>query len=871
MIKKLSAVLLAFLMILPSVGVLAFEDTDGTDYAKAVDTLEALGIVKGYEDKNFHPDDSLTRAQFAAMVVRLTDTSVYAIPEGQIFSDVNKKHWAFEYVNAGYAMGYFSGYGDGSFAPDGIITFAEAVKSMVTMLGYGNVAEAYGGYPHGYIKVANSEKLLTGISGYDSNTINRGDVALLIYNCLDKPMLIQTSFGGETERYEPDSSRTILTEGLGCNKYEGSVEANKITGINGFEALGTDEVLIGGNKFLVGKSGIEDYIGYELEVYVKEDKFKDEKTVIFFDISDETRVINVSPDNINPSTNLRNFVYEEGDKTKTLALSYDVQVIVNSKNDPFFTVADLTPASGSVTLLSLDGDNTVDVIHVKKYTHYVVSAVDSDNLQIYDEYGKSSICLKEKGKDISYKIIRKGSVAKFKNISVGSVLSVLASGDGTYYEINILANTVRGTVTAFDGEAYTIGEASYKRSCDLPESEKIELGQNGIFYLDIENNIIRVEADSAIDNTYAYLLNAKIATGLDNTLSFKLLNGKGEVVAVDASNKVKFAGEIKPASEIIALLGGEGSVTKQPIKYALNSEGKLIELELPALAFSKADRLYRSTKIFGYSGEAGGFLVNDEETTIFRVPDGGGADEEYSVVTSTNLGNRASYSVEAYDFEGLTAHCVVIYVASGSKTFNVLATDDCCIVKSVSKVIDEDGIEATRLVFLEQGKEKKLSIKTDATLMQVNLRENDPATGTYKMTPIKADELKVGDVFHYTVDALGNINGLGRIFPQEPTKSLDEQPEFIISRGWSFEKAWSKPQLVADGGMLLTIGGIDYLYSISKPAGAVYVCYAKSEIVKTGTSADILDVAHAGAAAPWVFVKTNTGLVDDIIIYYPDK
>ena len=95
MIKKLFALLLAFIIVLPSLGAFAFEDTDGTGFEQAVNTLEALGIVEGYEDENFHPDDSLTRAQFAAMVVRLTDTSVYRMPESQVFSDVDKKHWAY--------------------------------------------------------------------------------------------------------------------------------------------------------------------------------------------------------------------------------------------------------------------------------------------------------------------------------------------------------------------------------------------------------------------------------------------------------------------------------------------------------------------------------------------------------------------------------------------------------------------------------------------------------------------------------------------------------------------------------------------------------------------------------------------------------
>ena len=875
MIKKLFALLLAFIIVLPSLGAFAFEDTDGTGFEQAVNTLEALGIVEGYEDKNFHPDDSLTRAQFAAMVVRLTDTSVYRMPESQVFSDVDKKHWAYEFVNAGYAIGYFSGYGDGSFAPDEKITVAQAVKTLVTMLGYANVAEAYGGYPTGYIKVANSEKLLTGISGSDSQAINRGDVALLIYNCLDKPMLVQTSFGGETEKFEPDSSHTILTEGLDCEIYEGSIIANKVTGIFGNEALGQDKILFedeeeGNLKFAVGKSGVEGYLGYDLVIYVKEDAKTGEETVIHFEIKEENKEIMVSPEDIDSSTNLRTFSYWEDDKLKSYTLDYDVQVIMNFAVNPFFTLEDITPKSGSVILLDNDGDNRIDIVNVKKYSHYVVSMVDATSLEIYDEYGKAPIRLAEKGKTTDYDIIRKGSSAKFKNIAVGSVLSVLSSVDGSYHEINIITTPVRGKVTAFDGTAYTIGEASYERSVDLPESEVINLGDEGTFYLDIENRIIKVEKGASSDGAYGYLMAAKTGSGIDTTLQLKILNNKSEVVALQVDSKVKFDGEPVSFDALLDKLGGEASIKMQLIKYITNSEGKITSINLPEISFTKADRLYRtSTGMFGYSGTEGGFFINAEETTVFRVPNGGGNEEEYSTIGNGSLGNRVSYSVEGYDLDGLTVGCAVVYVASGNASFTVDANANFCIIKEIRKSIDEDGIANTKLVFMEEGKQKEIIVSSNANLLQVNLRER--VNSDYVYTPISVTDLKPGDVFHYTIDALDNANAIGRIFPQEPDSSIDKQPEFCVSRGVSLEKAFGRPKLVSDGGLLLTAGGTDYLYSIKKPSGTIYAYYAKSEQLKTATSAEILDMESAGEAAPYVFIKAHTGIVGDIILFYPNK
>lgn len=875
MIKKLTSILVCFILVFHSAGIFAFDDTDGTEYERAVNTLAQLKVVEGYEDKTFRPDDTLSRAEFAAMVVRLVDTSVYTIPETQIFSDVAKKHWAFEYVNTGYAIGYFSGYGDGSFAPDEEISYAEAVKAMVTMLGYRNVAEAQGGYPYGYIKVANSEKLLTGMSFSDKESITRGNVALLIYNCLDKPMLVQSSFGGETEYFEEDSERTILTEGLGCDKFEGVLTANKVTGVSGFEALETDEVIIGNDKFGTGKSGIEDYIGYELVVYASVNSANDEKTVIFFEVNEDAKVITVLPDDIDDSTTLRSFAYLENDKLKTASLAYDVQVICNSKAEPLFTLEDITPESGSVTLIDNNGDSRIDFVHVKEYFHYVVSMVDADNLEIYDEYGKDPIKLNEKGKTVEYKLLRNGASVKFKNISVGSVLSVLKSRDGQYYEINLVTSPVRGKIDAVEsGDTYIIGEASYKRSTDLPDSEVIELGLEGTFYLDIDGNIIRVQAVTATDGNYGYLMAAKTSSGLEQGLSLKVLTAKGVVTGFEVNDKVKVNGDVKTYAQVLDILGGESSITKQPIKYSLNAAGEIAAIEFAEMAYEKAERLYRtSTRMFGYSGTNGSFLINDESTVMFRVPEGGGGeDEAYTVVTNSGMGNRKKYSVEAYDIDGLTAQCVVIYAADTGANFTIDATVNACIVKEVRKTVDEDGVACTKLVFLESGKESQILVNTDAQVLQVNMREEDPVTDYYKLTEIEQTSLKKGDVFYYITDAVGNASTVARVFPQDPSADIASQPQFIVSRGVSAEKAIGRPKLVADGGMLLDVAGSEYLYSLSKISGTIYAYYCKSEELKVVKAADVLDIENAGeAGAPYIYLRANTGIVGDVFLFYPNK
>ena len=106
------------------------EDSD--DYAN-VETASALGIMNGYSDGTFRPDEPITRGEMLAALCRLTGTEeVTALA----FSDVGADHWSMGSVAAAMANGWVSGYEDGSFYPDSPITRAETVVLVDRVLGW---------------------------------------------------------------------------------------------------------------------------------------------------------------------------------------------------------------------------------------------------------------------------------------------------------------------------------------------------------------------------------------------------------------------------------------------------------------------------------------------------------------------------------------------------------------------------------------------------------------------------------------------------------------------------------------------------------------------------------------------------------------
>ena len=105
----------------------SFPDTVDCTYAREIDTLAAYHILNGYEDGKFHPDGTLTRAQFVTLVASALDLPA---GKGGQFSDVQEGQWFAASVSAMTDMGFLSGRGDGTFGPNDTITYQE----MVTVL-----------------------------------------------------------------------------------------------------------------------------------------------------------------------------------------------------------------------------------------------------------------------------------------------------------------------------------------------------------------------------------------------------------------------------------------------------------------------------------------------------------------------------------------------------------------------------------------------------------------------------------------------------------------------------------------------------------------------------------------------------------------
>jgi len=164
----------------------AFPDVPvDADYAEAISELAEMGIFTGDDKGNFNPDSTITRAEFATIMVRMLGKEDRAkTVTTSSFTDVPSSHWACGYITVAVELGLVNGYGNGQYGPSDTLTSEQAVKLLVCSLGLENEATIAGGYPNGYISVANNLGITYSGEIVVGKNISRAEVAVLMFRTI---------------------------------------------------------------------------------------------------------------------------------------------------------------------------------------------------------------------------------------------------------------------------------------------------------------------------------------------------------------------------------------------------------------------------------------------------------------------------------------------------------------------------------------------------------------------------------------------------------------------------------------------------------------------------------------------------------------
>ena len=220
---------------------------------EAVTVLTSLNVINGKDDGSFDPTGIVTRAEMAKMICVVLnggrDPQLGAVVADS-YTDTTS-HWAKAYIEYCTTLGIVAGRGDGTFAPNETVTMAEAAKMLLVAIGYNASIEGYTGanWQINTDVAANQQDLYEGISAVNTSAdLTRDNAAQMVYNALECQMVkyeyvVATDNGVVTTRPQITTSGlgNVLEEKFNAVKVEAIVEGNEYATVNSLNYASSED------------------------------------------------------------------------------------------------------------------------------------------------------------------------------------------------------------------------------------------------------------------------------------------------------------------------------------------------------------------------------------------------------------------------------------------------------------------------------------------------------------------------------------------------------------------------------------------------------------------------------------------------------
>ncbi len=704
---------------------IGFTDCVSTKYYSATTKLKNLGLINGYSQTQFNPDGDITRAEFSKMIARLLNLDETFNPKAlkQVFPDVDSDYWGAGAIYALYGMGIVNGDENGHFNPEDNVTLQEAVKIMVSSLGYTVVANEKGGYPFGFMTEASRLKLLDGVDelGYEDK-LCRGDAAILMDNSLDVEVISQTTFGSGQNRYEFDGD-TIL------NKYHGIYEkVGEITDVGYASVFAEgqateDRFVIDDVVCKIGDCDVLPYLGTNVTAYVQEDNNKD-YTALYIEQSENTKITLIDYNSFDRLEG--NSIYYESDngREQRVTLNDNTKIIYNYKyKTRVGLVSDIDFSCGFIKIIA-NNSSTADYVIVYDYYTNIVSGGARIG-GTFSDRNKGGVNLNLDSADMIM-LQNDGDALEYSPdymLNQNDVVCAAISEDGKIIDIRISVDTAYGAVTsvnAAEGECVINGKA-YKTSEYFKNSGAViePTSGNVTAYLDINNNIVYC-SNTGRSESYGYLRRVSSQSDVFNSsVDLQIITETGKAEELTATSKTALNGSTSALSSI-------SNLSPQLVKFTLRGDGTLAAIDTATDCYgavntdiftmnfaSDSAKYYDTINIFASKYQL------SSDTKVFLIPEDDSDIKKYEVTDLTALISDTAYNVQLYDLnDSYKVGAAVIKKAAGSD--EVRSNSPICVVINSGTYINDEGERCLSLRVYEGGTERELLFDTDGAIDRTN-------------------------------------------------------------------------------------------------------------------------------------------------------
>lgn len=677
--KRLISAALSIILLISCIQINVIASTDNiviTDEMASV--LTALEIVDTpVEERNFI--NPVSRADFALYTGKLIGIDERSKCSERFFTDLPVDHWAVNTINTLTKLGIISGQ-DGKFYPENIISEAEALSMLLNAIGFKPIAQAKGGYPAGYRTLARECKITTGRA--EATELTFADACELLYNTLLSPVpeLDGISVDGNIDIYI-NKNTTVLETNFDIERITGVLTSTLGISADAYPACDDNKIRIDGITYYNSCYEAVDYLGMQVNAYcLKKDNTP---TVMWVFPEDDGDCITIDIDDfIEYDDASHKILYAKNEKTQSKSIDKSATIVRNGQGySAKVKEAFKGLKKGSITLGKSAG-GSYDIVIIKNYEDAVVQAIDVNEHRIYDKSNSGALIDLD---DMDYIRVFDGERNKktFSDIIANTVVSLCRSDK--YCEILINNKTVSGNVgevetkdsktnIMIDNEYYPVDNDYYNANAHV-----FEIGKKITAYIDVFGQCVYAESGAADIYLTGYMLGIKY--GSFGGCSIKLLNQSGNMEIFECSKRLIIDGvgrEKKDEIDWALSKRNNGNVKNQLIRYSLdsNNEIKKIETAVPYGESYNSDSLRAETQrgsFLYYSGNTmlGPSIKLASNTLCFVVPSATSSstsDDDYSVISPSNLVSNSTYTATAYKTTDATNTADIVLIELDENT-----------------------------------------------------------------------------------------------------------------------------------------------------------------------------------------------------------
>ena len=522
--KKFLSLVLALTMALSlvtvSAGATDFDDDGDITYQEAVTVIAGMGIVDGYSDGTFGPDEALTRGAAAKIICNLIlgPTTADALSASSApFVDVPTTNTFAGYITYCSQQGIISGYADGTFRPTDTLSGNAFMKMLLGALGYDSEREGYTGsnWTVNVIKQAVGIGLDDGNDDFvGSQAVTRQEACLYAFNTLKATMVEYSDNSTVTVGDITISSQGDYSDVSNSTSSDGNIEDD---GLMQFAERYFRDLEAEDDTDDFGRPATTwTYDGDELGTYAND--------------ADATYVVGDTEDTLGTLV------------TDDACLDYSASDVL-SNADVYYNGEDLGTYSsnrdeypagkGDIIEAYENDDNEVDTIVIRSYTYAKIDTVDEDLSSTHENNGASMA--------LELVDIDDGSLGTWyddyddsdevltgynSNYTEGTVLAVAISEDDNDVILDsYIMDSVTGTPTSARAVDYsaetrdkaqvaegtiTIDGTRYEyagQMTGLDDTDDVDFDEEYTIYLTAEGYVLAVDGDASASLDDVYYVN----------------------------------------------------------------------------------------------------------------------------------------------------------------------------------------------------------------------------------------------------------------------------------------------------------------------------------------------------------------------------